>query len=205
MLLLLLALAAGAARAGWNVSHQVVLEHGELTIDHSKSVAEISKAQASGGFPADHGVGLFQNRIKTELSIESPNPALGGKSLLLTTRLSTRPVIYVAREFPKDSCAYGVILGHELQHQLFDLEVLRALPDEIQRISQDVFAVDALDWSMTKPGMEAMKARFFRRLSHLQENHAQHRHQRIDNPDSYRALSELCAGEIGRILAGNKG
>jgi hypothetical protein len=89
--------------ADWQVSSQIEINLGALTIDHSKSVAEISKAQAQGGFPGDRGVGLFQNRIKTELSIQQPEPA-NGQRLRLTTKVTTRPIIYVAKEFPESSC-----------------------------------------------------------------------------------------------------
>lgn len=193
-----------AAAAQWTLETRVSLVHGELEIDHGKSVAEISKAQASGGFPGDHGVGLFQNRVRYELNLESPQPGLGGKSLLLNVNISTRPIIYIAREYPRDSCAYGVILHHELTHQLYDLEVLRQMPDEARRIARETFNPDGLDWLLAGQAVEAQKKRYFQRLNHLYESHSAHRHQRIDSPESYRALSRSCAGELGRILEKEK-
>lgn len=198
--LLFLALNAGEG-AAWEVSNLVRVEHGPLRVDHSKSLAEITLAQTKGGIPAKYGLGLFQNEMKTELSIEAPESAPTMRRLNLTTRIVTAPVIYVAREFPENSCAWRVVVDHEMLHQLFDLEVLRAMPDEIRAISRVVFAPDALI-SRGPPDLERAKGRFFRQVNHVYEARSWPRHQRIDNPDAYRRASALCGGEITRLLAG---
>lgn len=105
-------------------------------------MSEITLAQGKGGFPAKHGLGLFQNRVTTELGFEQTDQK--PRRLTMTTRIRTAPIIYIAKEFAEDSCAYNVILGHEQLHQLFDLEVLRAMPDEIRSITQTVFPPDEL-------------------------------------------------------------
>jgi hypothetical protein len=199
-IVLLLALRAGSCGA-WEVSNRVMIEHGPLVIDHSKSVSEITKAQAKGGFPGGHGLGLFQSRMKTELAYVTSD--VNTRRLSMTTRIVTTPVIYVAREFPESSCAYGVILGHERQHQLFDLEVLRAMPGEIRGITRTVYAPDALDW-MRKLDLDRLRNRFFKQYKYVYDGLSFPRHQTIDNPASYRQLSLLCNGEFERRLAGVK-
>ena len=196
--LLFLALRAGNG-AAWDIGNRVVIEPGPLVLDHSKSVAEITQAQAKGGLPAGHGLGLFQNRMKSELAYVGTDAA--AKRLTMTTRIVTAPIIYIAREFPEDSCAYGVILGHERQHLLFDREVLRAMPDEVRAITRTVYSADALDWTR-KLDLDRLRARFFRQYRYVYEGLSWPRHQSIDNPAAYRQLSTLCHGEFARRLAG---
>ncbi len=192
----LLALCADAG-AAWDVVNRVVIEHGALSVDHAKGIKEITAAQAKGGFKADHGVGLFQNRIKTELTIGEV--AVPGQRLALTTRIVTAPVIYVARELPKDSCAYQLVLGHELQHQEYDLEVLRAMPDEVRNFSQDVFDTDDIERSGSLNQTRA-RSRFFQQFNYVYQALGEMRHPFIDSPESYRRLSVMCNGELAKYL-----
>lgn len=185
----------------WEVANRIVIEHGELVIDHSKSIAEITQAQAKGGFPAEYGLGLFQNRFKTELAVNPPLPGASAQRLSMTTRIKTAPIIYVAKEFPEDSCAYAVVLGHERQHQLFDREVLRQLPGEIRAITRTVFNVDALEYEGTRH-LEAARARFFQQVKYVYDGLSLPMHQTIDNPESYRRLGTQCNGEIAKRLTG---
>jgi hypothetical protein len=195
---LLLGLAvAGAAGATWDIKNLVLIEHGKLVIDHSKSVQEITEAQANGGFKADLGVGLFQNRLKTELTFDEVS--LPGKRVYLTTRITTAPVIYVARELPKNSCAYQLVLGHELQHQGFDLEALRAMPDEIRHITQHVISADALEMTRKLDQQRAL-GHFFQQFNYVYQALGEMRHSFIDSPESYRRLSQMCNGEVGKLL-----
>ncbi len=193
----LLALCANAG-AAWDVVNRVVIEHGALSVDHSKSVKEITAAQAKGGFKADHGVGLFQNRIKTELTVGEV--AVPGQRLAATTRIVTAPLIYIARELPQDSCAYQLVLGHELQHQEYDLEVLRAMPDEIRQFSQDVFDTDAIERT-GQLNQNRARSRFFQQFNFVYQALGELRHPFIDSPESYRRLSTLCNGELAKYLA----
>lgn len=199
VLLALLALKAVPCFA-WEVTNRVVIEHGELVIDHSRSIGEITQAQAKGGFPAKYGLGLFQNRFKTELAFEQPEAGTA-KRLAMTTRIKTSPIIYVAREFPKESCGYGVVLGHERLHQLYDLEVLRQLPDEIRAMTQAIFNVDELEREGTR-NLERSRGRFFQQIKYVYEGLSNPLHQAIDNPESYRELGTRCNGEVARLLAG---
>lgn len=186
--------------AAWDVANRVLIEHGDLAIDQTKTLAEITRAQANGGFAAEHGLGLFQNRMKLELAFEAPETALASRRLRLTTRLATTPIIYIAREFPPESCAYRAVLEHELLHQLYDREVLRAMPDEIRAITRQVFAPDALDWARPLD-LGRLRDRFIRQFKYVYDGLSARRHQRIDSPEAYRRTSALCGGEITRLVA----
>jgi hypothetical protein len=190
-----------SAHAGslWLVGNRVVIEHGVLSIDHSKNVKQITLAQAQGGFKADLGVGLFHNRQKIELSFDETN--LPGKRLSMTTRIVTAPVIYVASELPKDSCAFKLVLDHEMKHQDYDLEVLRIMSDEVRQFSQDVFDTAAIERTGSLNQARA-RNRFFQQFNFVYQALGQLRHPIIDSPESYRDLSVQCNGELGRLLAG---
>ncbi len=190
-----------SAHAGslWQIGNRVVIEHGTLSIDHSKNVKQITLAQAQGGFKADLGVGLFQNRQKIELNFNEMS--LPGKRLSLTTRIVTAPVIYVASDLPKDSCAFKLVLDHELKHQDYDLEVLRVMPEEVRQFSQDIFDTAAIERTGSL-NQERARNRFFQQFNFVYQALGQMRHPIIDSPESYRDLSRQCNGELGILLAG---
>lgn len=202
LLILLLSLPGTAGHAA-EVPNRVVIEHGKLAIDHSQGMAEITRAQAKGGFRGVHdtthraelGLGLFQNRMTTTLEAAPGS----GKNLALVTRIRTEPTIYIAREFPADSCAYQVVLAHERQHYLYDRDVLRALADEVRGITWTVFADRP---PASEAEQERAKKVFFQRFNHAYEGLSFPLHSRIDNPASYGALAELCKGEIRSRLGG---
>lgn len=183
--LLLVWLAAGLpAQATAGVLSRVDVRHGALSIDHSKSIAEITRAQATEGRPATYGLGLYVNNLKLEVSGGDTPPG----RLALLTRITTTPVIYVAREFPGDSCAYAVILGHERQHHLFDLDILRALSGDIERIAQEVFS--------ERDDSARRTRRFIERVEHVYAARSFAAHVAIDNPVAYADLAAQCDGAI---------
>lgn len=196
---LLVSLLPGEALARDIVS-RVEFKHGALAIDHTQSIAQITQAQAKNGQarrsqtrhsqarqgrPATYGLGLFINDLKLEVSAGESSTPPGSISVL--TRIATSPTIYVAREFPKDSCAYAVILEHERQHYLFDLNILRGLPAEIEHIAQDVF---------TANGGANRTQQFIDRVEHIYEAKSFAQHVAIDNLLSYGDLAGQCGGAI---------
>ena len=191
----------GVSAYGAEASNRVIIEHGKLAIDHTQSIVEITRAQAKDGFRATHGaeigLGLFQNRMATTLE-----PAPGNaKGLALVTRIRTEPIIFVAKEFASDSCAYRVVLAHEHQHYLFDRDVLRALPGEVRGITQGVFANPI---PTNEAEVERAKKLFFQQFNHAYEGLSFPLHARIDNPAAYAALANQCKGEIKTRLAGQQ-
>lgn len=198
-----IAVLALLALAGWPGDHaaaevlnRVDVSHGRLAVDHSKSIAEITRAQARGGRPAQYGLGLFHNNIEFALSASTASRPAG--ALALTTQVRTRPVIYVAREFPEDSCAYAVVLEHEMKHYRFDLDVLRAMPDQMRKVARDVFPTGG---NASAQEVERAENLYFQRVKYLYEALSFPQHLTIDNPAAYQELADLCGGEIGRRLA----
>lgn len=184
----------GDASAGDIVS-RVEFKHGALTIDHTQGIAQITEAQARNGpsrkspvrkgQPATYGLGLFINDLKLDVSASETSARPGSISVL--TRIATSPTIYVAREFAKDSCAYAVILEHERQHYLFDLNILRDLPTDIERLAQEVFTGNA--------GAKRTQ-QFVDRVEHAYAAKSFAQHVAIDNLLSYGDLAGQCDGAI---------
>jgi hypothetical protein len=184
--LLLAWLGAGSPgqAAPMEVLSRVDIRHAPLVIDHSKTIAQITRAQAGGGKPASYGVGLYLNNLKLEVS---GGDAPFGKFSVLT-RIATTPVIYVAREFPADSCAYAVILGHERQHHQFDLDILRALSGDIEGIAREVFS--------ERDDSARRTRRLVERIEHAYAARSFAAHVAIDNPMAYAELAAMCDGAI---------
>lgn len=195
-LLTCLAFPCGAAE----VVSRVEFVHGPLRIDHGKTVAEITAAQAKGGWSANYGVGLFINDIRFEFAVAAP-PA-GPAAWPVTTRISTTPVIYIARELPEDSCAYAAVLDHEYQHYRHDLDVLRSLPGWLAGVARDVLQTGR---AMPVNDLERARNLYFQRVRHAYETFSRPRHLRLDNPISYARLGESCQGELGQRLASLEG
>lgn len=195
--LLVLSLLAPAQAAPPAVN-RVTFQLGALIIVHTKSIPEITRAQAQGGFKAlpgnDVGLGLYQNPVTTRLEVQT-TPA---GQLRLTTLIKTAPVIYVAKEFPKDSCAYNLILKHEWQHYRFDRDVLRRMPDEIRAMTVDLFDTPR---PATQAALERARQTFMQRFQHEYQGLAFPLHGQIDSPAAYAELAGQCNGEIGRRLA----
>lgn len=140
------------------------------------------------------GQGLYQNPVSTTLEIQT---APSGQ-LRLTTLIQTAPVIYVAKEFPKDSCAYALTLKHEWQHYLFDRDVLRHMPDEIRAMTVDLFDTPR---PASQAELERARQVFMQRFKFEYEGMSFPLHARIDNPQAYAELAGRCGGEIGKRLA----
>jgi hypothetical protein len=196
---LLAGLVAGQASAR-DVVSRVEFKHGALTIDHTQSIAQITQAQAKQGRlrksptrdgqvrqgqPATYGLGLFINDLKLEVSASEDSTRAGSVSVL--TRIATSPTIYVAREFPQESCAYAIILAHERQHYLFDLDILRDLPADIERIAQDVFSAN---------GSANRTQQLIDRVEHSYAAKSFAQHVAIDNLLAYGDLAGQCNGAI---------
>lgn len=175
------------------VINRVELLNAKLVIDHTKTIAEITRAQALGGRPASYGLGLFVNNIAYELNYGTSSSQPGIVSIV--TRIKTSPTIYIAQEFPKTSCAYAVVLEHEYKHYLFDLDVLRAMPDQIRKISRDVFPDNGTTGVQE---IERAKGLFFQRVKYVYDGLSFPLHVTIDNPASYKKLSGSCNGEISQ-------
>jgi hypothetical protein len=185
----LVGIAPGQASARDIVS-RVEFQHGALTIDHSQNIVQITQAQARKGQPATYGLGLFINNLKLEVNAGENSTRPGSISVL--TRITTSPTIYVALEFPKDSCAYAVILEHERQHYLFDLNILRSLPADIERIAEESYAAGGINAGATRHVIE--------RAEHAYAARSFAQHTAIDNLISYNDLAGACGGAIREHL-----
>ena len=122
-------------KAPYKINVQTVFP--EAPINHSHSIAELSYYSGKG--PGMHILGL----MKPDLSIETRSSTDGakvGKAFCFwitgfdVTLRYRRVDIYVAREYPKGSCAYNAILDHEKEHVVVARENLEEYAPRIRKV-----------------------------------------------------------------------
>ncbi|HVY12060.1 MAG TPA: hypothetical protein VHB73_00685, partial [Alphaproteobacteria bacterium] len=123
-----------------------------------KEVAE----QASNGaqtesWPVGLSVGQLYFRLNTDIyKSRTPNdPAVCAQVKAVHVEMGfVNNVLYVAREFPKRSCPFKVVLEHEEKHKSVDRQLL----DDYAVKAKDVFARAAADIGMLRnPSGEAIE------------------------------------------------
>ncbi len=118
-------------------------------------------------------------------------------------------IVYVAREFPQDTCAFNEILRHEMVHK----EVDRTFLDEYVTATRQFFQQMATSIGVVEgPDFDAIKAQFNAQMEDKLEEFGQRmeaeriaRQRHVDVPEEYARVSNACRGEIPRTLAGQLG
>jgi hypothetical protein len=174
--------------------------------DFSKSVAELTqrRKQKSDRWQT---LGLTETvvRLSTKrgyATLKMPS-GMGCLRPSLEVTLSTSPqTIFVAREFPKGSCAFNEIMAHELRHaavnQRHAESVARKLKAELDQVfGQQIFYGDVQQ--LTQQFKQAWDREWVPRINkQLGESEAQHR--QIDSPEEYARNNTMCGGELPKRL-----
>lgn len=149
-------------------------------LDHGKTIAQIS---AAGGAAKGKGQQLGHVVVETKLSLQPQEGCAG-----VTVRLDfIKPVLRIASEFPKDSCAYERVLNHEHTH-------VRIWRDIAERFRQLTYP-----WpDRAKPA--DLMAHAQRELAYLMR--AQ---EEFDSPEEYGRNLTVCGGEIGTLMTAKAG
>lgn len=145
-------------------------------LDHGKSIAQIS---AAGGAAKGKGQQLGHVVVETKLSLQPQEGCAG-----VTVRLDfLKPVLRIASEFPKDSCAYERVLNHEHTH----VRIWRDIAERFRKLEYP--------WpDRAKPA--DLMAHAQRELAYLMR--AQ---EEFDSPEEYGRNLTVCGGEIGVLMA----
>lgn len=185
---------------------QVSVKPQELQYDFSKSLAELtqrSKKKQTGR----QTLGLTETtvRLSTErayATLKKPN-GMGCLRPSLEVTLSASPqTIFIAREFPKGSCAFNEIMAHELRHarvnQSHTEAVARQLKAELDQVfGQQIFYGNVAE--LTQQFKDAWDKQWLPRIDQqLKASEAQHRE--IDSPQEYARNNTMCDGEVPRML-----
>ncbi len=156
-------------------------------------------------------VGLTTSRLQFQSSMEIKMTAFPGDPLLcgqvaratMTLGLENTTV-YVGREFPQGSCAYGEILAHEHRHVQADRELVDAYRPVLFQavrsalIAQGRFRAGSRETAQVaaKRVMDAAADDVLRRM----EVDRSRRHGAIDTLAEYQRVSYVCNGEVARVV-----
>ena len=205
---LLSAAAAPPPQSTPNVT--VHIERSDVAVDHSLSHRQI-KSLLQCRRPAMVGeyVGLstadFRARFATRVTVARDGAAVVGGLVSVNVTLSVGArKIYIASEFPKDSCSYEQTRAHELHHARIDDEVATLFAPRLAA------AVRAAAWSLTsirgtKP--EDITAAVHASLNLVMEQQMRAlqafrdtRQAQLDSRSEYKRLSEACHGETEALV-----
>ena len=114
-------------------------------------------------------------------------------------------VVYVAKEFPKGSCAYDEVLKHEMRHVAANRAHLAAIEEPIHQALSKRFATGKL-WrgavgasaQQLQRERDALWLPFIRR----EIDRGAAAQAEIDSPEEYKRVSQACGGEIKRLTSG---
>lgn len=149
-------------------------------LDHGKTIAQIS---AAGGAASAKGQQLGHVVVQTKLAVQPQEGCAG-----VTVRLDfIKPVLRIASEFPKESCAYDRVLNHEHTH----VRIWRDIAERFRRLQYP--------WpDRAKPA--DLLAHAQRELAYLMR--AQ---EEFDSPEEYGRNLTVCGGEIGVLMTAKAG
>lgn len=188
---------------------KVVIREPATTIDHSRSQAQIEALGQKAGVQGAsrnsrmHIVGLTISELGTRLSMNAKvagaNKASGYCVQIqdLTIKLSyEKQVIYVPREYPKGSCAYGAVLDHERQHAEINRKALHDYSGPLrQRALTELKALGPI-YVTTKADVDRRAGQIIeqRLAGAFKQFHASRdsNHARIDTEREYARVQARC-------------
>lgn len=183
----------------------VTAEVAPLVYDFTKSVRDLTQRKPAG--PNALTLGLTERHLATGMEIRSASMNYKGEKVVcmrpeVEVTLTLAPhTVFVGREFPQKSCAFGSILQHEQRHVLVNN---LALKNASERLEKELLS------SFGNRVFYGERADLERAVgSHIQEwmtwldgevAKVDRLHQSIDSPSEYAKNNTVCSGEIPRVL-----
>ena len=182
------------------------------SLNHALSYKDLTQMKQPGrANTVVLGLTKTQSRIEIGLAGAILQDAASGHECVaphITVRLFYDPiVIYVGREFPQDSCAYGQILAHELRHMKVYLDHLPVVETVVRAAlahrfkARPLYAPSgtarlALAHEVNTGWLPYIKAE----MAKVELQQAQ-----IDSVQEYARLKASCNGEINSIVGPPRG
>jgi hypothetical protein len=150
---------------------------GAPEVDNGKSAAELTKASA-GTLGRAKAVQLGHVVVETKLTVAAQTSCQG-----TVVRLQyIKPVLRVASEIPPGGCAYSHVMRHELTH----VRIHRDIARQFRELNYP--------WGASQPP-DAVLLYAAQELDRLMRAQAL-----FDSPEEYARNSEVCGGEITRLV-----
>jgi hypothetical protein len=215
-LLLLLALAgpAGADPCDQLPKPSVTVQRIEVPITYNTeySFRALNTIAAELARPGRHVLGLTRGNAMVSFASNSPSitDARGRwecASPQITLRYGFNPMtVYVAREFPRGTCAYREIHDHEMRHVETYQRHIVALEKELTEALNARFAADKVWRGPVGQAGRLIQQEFDTRWApyvQQQIRRADEAQAKIDTAAEYERVANACNGEIKKVLGGN--
>lgn len=179
---------------------------GTMTLDTRRDAAYLERIRRRHGSrvtrPRGHPLGLtvagFRFDMTTQVKVYPLGKGLycGVPSTVTITIGYPDFQVYVLRRYRRDSCEYEAILAHEKTHvRLYRDTVEGYAADVKQSLANAVRRFEPVMVKVPRKAADAVQARLRRDIGPELEDmgHAGHMaNARIDTPESYRAVQDLC-------------
>lgn len=175
------------------------------------SLRRIAETQSAAIFHRDQPVGLAVGELKVTMAMQA-NAAVGTDKMICAKPAQLQvevgfqnSTIYVAREFPRRTCAHNEVLAHEEEHVAIDRELLREYEPIIQRFLQvsvrELGTVRAKDGAAAEAKMQQFISKQLEKVADKMNAERVRRQSAHDSPEEYARLAAVCDGEVSRLVA----
>jgi hypothetical protein len=176
-----------------------------LTVDHTKSRADLGGMMGQKAFPGFYTQGLTDVTYSTapRFLIASQELADGRwcaslKRANVEFGLGEPARVHIAREIPDASCRYVTVLAHEMQHVgISQRAVGNAVDDLREALSKAAPKVSPAFGKSEEAASELLKTSLQKIIDDVTRKHiarAEFENASIDTRQSYEALTALCPG-----------
>lgn len=186
----------------------VVASPSEVKYDFSKGVAELTTRPTMFREGGAHTLGLTEATFRLDVSwkgdiLMDSLSRIGCTRPRVTVELKVGPQqVFVAREFPQNSCAFWEIAKHELRH----VNANQAQAEKVATVLQDALRT-AFGNRVFYGNPDELKAAFTNTLENDwmpwtkdQFSQVEKAHAAIDTPDEYARNNTMCNGEVPAAL-----
>lgn len=195
---------------------QVVLEpmDAPLRYDTVRSAAQLTampgRAPSPLGRQAGRALGLtaaeFAARSRFQMVFQQqPGGVVCGALKTLTISFGyARRTVYIARELPPQSCIYGEVMGHEMEHVAIDDRLLAEFRPRFQQqmegLVEQLRPVQGRSADQVARAIQRSVESVINRSLDEFGRERDRRQARLDTVEEYTRVSQSCGGELNRYM-----
>ncbi|MBY0428164.1 MAG: hypothetical protein K2Q32_02980 [Alphaproteobacteria bacterium] len=112
--------------------------------------------------------------------------------------------IYVAKEFPKRSCPYREVLGHEEKHKAVDRQIVEEYSEKIRatliELTNKIGIIKASSPTIVDDKIDSLMNQAIRKVTkEIDEEHIA-RQKKVDTKEEYKRVTDSCDGQTMQIV-----
>ena len=187
----------------------ITTNFGTLKYDHTKTRRAISRIHLDKGGKLTsgkllNGISTFEHKAGVEFKINKKTLPTGihcyyPTEINITVGSGANPTIYIAKEFPKDSCSYNTTLRHEQTHQHINQAVLEhyipIIKDRILETIKKYSVAGSRKNIDIEQAQKALQKKYLSAIQSLVEEIRQEtaiEQAKLDSEDNYAFDESLC-------------